>query len=47
MKAVSEDLKFTSIRSIEVTLLLAIHSMRSPSGMQTREYCNAHCVYGS
>jgi hypothetical protein len=33
MKAISEDLKFTSIRSIEVTLLLAIHSMRSPSGM--------------
>ena len=25
-------LKFTSIRSIELTLLLAIHSMRSPSG---------------
>jgi hypothetical protein len=47
MKAVSEDLKFTSIRSIEVTLLLAIHSMRSPSGMQTHEYCNARCVYGS
>jgi hypothetical protein len=47
MKAVSEDLKFTSIRSIEVTLLLAIHSMRSPSGMQTHEYCNSHCVYGS
>jgi hypothetical protein len=33
MKAATEELKFTSIRSIEVTLLLAIHSMRSPSGM--------------
>jgi hypothetical protein len=32
MQGISEDLKFTSIRSIEVTLLLAIHSMRSPAG---------------
>jgi hypothetical protein len=32
MKLVTEDLKFTSIRSIEVTLLLAIHSMRAPGG---------------
>lgn len=32
MKIISDGLKFTSIRSIEVTLLLAIHSMRSPSG---------------
>jgi hypothetical protein len=36
MKAVGDNLKFTSIRSIEVTLLLAIHSMRSPSGMSAR-----------
>jgi hypothetical protein len=36
MKAVNEELKFTSIRSIEVTLLLAIHSMRSPSGMRNQ-----------
>lgn len=35
MKAVNEELKFTSIRAIEVTLLLAIHSMRSPSGRDT------------
>jgi hypothetical protein len=34
MKIVNDDLRFTSIRSIEVTLLLGIHSMRSPSGMQ-------------
>lgn len=33
MKAIGDDMKFTSLRSIEVTLLLAIHSMRSPSGM--------------
>ncbi|KAH8893645.1 hypothetical protein GQ53DRAFT_745106 [Thozetella sp. PMI_491] len=32
MKMINDGLKFTSIRSIEVTLLLAIHSMRSPSG---------------
>lgn len=37
MKAVNEELKFTSIRSIEVTLLLAIHSMRSPSGTQNQK----------
>lgn len=38
MKAVNEELKFTSIRAIEVTLLLAIHSMRSPSGTDTAAY---------
>lgn len=32
MKIVNEEMKFTSVQSIEVTLLLAIHSMRSPSG---------------
>jgi len=32
MKNMSEVLKFTSTKAIEITLLLAIHSMRSPSG---------------
>ncbi|CAK7230265.1 hypothetical protein SBRCBS47491_007528 [Sporothrix bragantina] len=32
MQIIGEGLQFTSIRSIELTLLLAIHSMRSPSG---------------
>lgn len=33
MKNINEDLRFSSTKSIEVTLLLAIHSMRSPYGM--------------
>ncbi|KAF5586090.1 transcription activator acu-15 [Fusarium subglutinans] len=32
MEHIRQDLKFTSTKSIEVTLLLAIHSMRSPYG---------------
>lgn len=32
MRYVPEAMKWTSIRSIEITLLLGIHSMRSPSG---------------
>lgn len=32
MEHIRQDLKFTSAKSIEVTLLLAIHSMRSPYG---------------
>lgn len=32
MKTIPEAIKFSSIRSIEITLLLALHSMRSPSG---------------
>ncbi|KAF5559282.1 transcription activator acu-15 [Fusarium phyllophilum] len=32
MEHIGQDLKFTSTKSIEVTLLLAIHSMRSPYG---------------
>lgn len=32
MNNMSEVLKFTSTKAIEITLLLAIHSMRSPSG---------------
>ena len=32
MENIGQDLKFTSTKSIEVTLLLAIHSMRSPYG---------------
>ncbi|KAF5588774.1 transcription activator acu-15 [Fusarium pseudocircinatum] len=34
MEHIRQDLKFTSTKSIEVTLLLAIHSMRSPYGKQ-------------
>ncbi|KAF5721577.1 transcription activator acu-15 [Fusarium mundagurra] len=34
MEHIRQDLKFTSTKSIEVTLLLAIHSMRSPYGRQ-------------
>jgi hypothetical protein len=33
MQHVPEVLKLTSIHAVEVTMLLAIHSMRSPSGM--------------
>ncbi|SCN76727.1 related to transcription activator protein acu-15 [Fusarium fujikuroi] len=33
MEHIRQDLKFTSAKSIEVTLLLAIHSMRSPYGI--------------
>jgi hypothetical protein len=33
MQHIPEVLKLTSIHTVEVTLLLAIHSMRSPSGM--------------
>ncbi|KAL1905636.1 hypothetical protein Sste5344_008574 [Sporothrix stenoceras] len=32
MQIIGDGLQFTSLRSIELTLLLAIHSMRSPSG---------------
>jgi hypothetical protein len=32
MEHIRQDFKFTSTKSIEVTLLLAIHSMRSPYG---------------
>lgn len=32
METITQDLKYTSTKSIEVTLLLAIHSMRSPYG---------------
>ncbi len=32
IRYVIEAMKWTSIRSIEITLLLGIHSMRSPSG---------------
>lgn len=32
MQHVPEAMKFTSIRAIEITLLLGLHSMRSPSG---------------
>ncbi|KAF4416058.1 transcription activator acu-15 [Fusarium acutatum] len=35
MEHIRQDLKFTSTKSIEVTLLLAIHSMRSPYGRRS------------
>lgn len=35
MQYIPEVLKLTNIHTVEVTLLLAIHSMRSPSGMFT------------
>jgi hypothetical protein len=38
MKIIPEAMKFTSIRSIEITLLLALHSMRSPSGLLTGSF---------
>ncbi len=37
MKNIPEAMKFTSLRSIEITLLLALHSMRSPSGKSVKK----------
>ncbi|KAI1619410.1 fungal-specific transcription factor domain-containing protein [Exophiala viscosa] len=39
MKYVPEAMTWTSIRSIEVTLLLGLHSMRSPSGTSVWHLC--------
>jgi hypothetical protein len=45
MKIINDGMKFTSIRSIEMTLLLAIHSMRSPSGKDPEytQSCSKSC----
>jgi hypothetical protein len=38
MKYIPDAIRFTSIRSIEIVLLLVLHSMRSPSGLfQTKK----------
>ncbi|KAI5195832.1 hypothetical protein AUEXF2481DRAFT_4886 [Aureobasidium subglaciale EXF-2481] len=39
MQHIPEALKFTSIHGVEITLLLAIHSMRSPSGASVWHLC--------
>ncbi|KAK5462813.1 hypothetical protein LTS15_002525 [Exophiala xenobiotica] len=39
MRYVPEAMKWTSIRSIEITLLLGVHSMRSPSGTSVWHLC--------
>ncbi len=39
MQYVPDAIKFTSIRSIEITLLLGLHSMRSPSGASVWHLC--------
>lgn len=36
MQLIPDILKFTSIHAVEITLLLALHSMRSPSGEATQ-----------
>jgi hypothetical protein len=41
MQHIPEMLKVTSIHTVEVTLLLAIHSMRSPSGNSIPLRCRA------
>ncbi|KIW16527.1 hypothetical protein PV08_06582 [Exophiala spinifera] len=39
LRYVPEEIKWTSLRSIEITLLLGIHSMRSPSGTSVWHLC--------